>query len=209
MKPSLTTEPSRYALSEVFGFLKRKKKEPEQPKDPLAVYDGFIESLERQGAEVRKSAATLLALRGDLTRDVEKYDQRSKDLAARVRTAEARADARASKTLRRDLEEAEQMREQSEKALVSANEDAQLLLEAAADTASRVAELKSERQSARARLATGLVVSAALRQRVEEFDKVIALDAARDEVERARALADVYRDDADSKALPPLPESTR
>ena len=193
----------------VFGFFKKKKKKTPEPKDPLAVYDGFIESLERQGAEVRKSAATLLALRGDLTRDVEKYDRRSKDLAGRVRIAEEKADARASKTLRRDLEEAEGLREQSEKALVSANEDAQLLLEAAADTASRVAELKSERQSARARLATGLVVSSALRQQVEQFDKVIALDAARDEVERARALADVYREDADKKNLPPLPESSR
>ena len=196
-----------YALSVVFGFFKKKKKLP-ATKDPLAVYDGFIESLERQGAEVRKSAATLLALRGDLTRDVEKYDKRAKDLASRVRTAEEKADGRASKTLRRDLEEAENMREQSEKALISANEDAQLLLEAAADTASRVAELKSERQSARARLATGLVVSSALRQQVEEFDKVIALDAARDEVERARALADVYREDVDKKHLPPLPESS-
>ncbi len=188
----------------MFGFFKKKKKAPET-KDPLAVYDGFIESLERQGAEVRKSAATLLALRGDLTRDVEKYDKRSKDLALRVRTAEEKADARATKTLRRDLEEAEHMREQSEKALVSANEDAQLLLEAAADTASRVSELKSERQSARARLATGLVVSSALRQQVEEFDKVIALDAARDEVERARALADVYREDVDKKHPQELP----
>ena len=117
----------------MFGFFKKKKKIA-ATQDPLAVYDGFIESLERQGAEVRKSAATLLALRGDLTRDVEKYDKRSKDLASRVRTAEEKADARASKTLRRDLEEAEHMREQSEKALISANEDAQLLLEAAADT---------------------------------------------------------------------------
>ncbi len=190
----------------MFGFLKKWRKKAPPTKDPLAVYDGFIESLERQGAEVRKSAATLLVLRGDLNRDVDKYDKRSKDLAARVRTADAKADARASKTLRRDLEEAEHMKEQSAKALVSANEDAQLLLEAAADTASRVAELKSERQSARARLATGLVVSSALRQRVEEFDKVIALDAARDEVERARALADVYREDADKKQPPALRE---
>ena len=191
----------------MFDFFKKKKKSPET-KDPLAVYDGFIESLERQGAEVRKSAATLLALRGDLTRDVEKYEKRSKDLTDRVRIADEKADARASKTLRRDLAESKLMRKQSENALVSANEDAQLLLEAAADTASRVAELKSERQSARARLATGLVVSSALRARVEEFDKVIALDAARDEVERARALADVYRDDVDKKPLPRLPESS-
>ena len=40
----------------------------------------------------------------------------------------------------------------------------------------------------------------------EQFDKVIALDTARDEVERARALADVIRKDASTKALPPLPE---
>jgi hypothetical protein len=45
-------------------------------------------------------------------------------------------------------------------------------------------------------------VSTALRQQVEQFDRVLALDAARDEVERARALADVYRDDADKKRLP-------
>ncbi len=191
----------------MFGFFKRKKKSP-TPSDPLAVYDGFIEALERQGAEVRKSAATLLALRADLTRDAEKYATRSKELTARLGTAEAKADARAVKTLRRDLEEAMHLREQSEKALVLANEDAQLLLEAAADTASRVAELKSERQSARARLASGLVVSAALRQRVEEFNKVVALDAARDEVERAHALADVYREDAHKKHLSPLPESS-
>ncbi len=191
----------------MFGFLKRKKKAPE-PQDPLAVYDGFIESLERQGAEVRKSAATLLALRGDLTRDVQKYEARAKDLSARVRVAEAKGDLPATRTLRRDLEEATGMREQSEKALVEANEDAQLLLEAAADSAKRVAELKSERQSARARLATGQVVSAALRQQVEQFDKVLALEAAREGVERARALADIYREDADKKRLPPLPDGS-
>ena len=191
----------------MFGFLKRKKKVPEL-KDPLAVYDGFIESLERQGAEVRKSAATLLALRGDLTRDVQKYEARAKDLTARVRVAEAKGDLAATRTLRRDLEEAVGMGEQSQKALIDANEDAQLLLEAAGDSAKRVAELKSERQSAKARLATGQVVSSALRQQVEQFDRVLALDAARDEVERARALADVYRDDADKKRLPPLPDGS-
>jgi len=37
---------------------------------------------------------------------------------------------------------------------------------------------------------------------------VIALDAARDEVERARALADVYREDADKKHPASLPETT-
>ncbi len=182
----------------VFGFLKRKKK-PAKPKDPLAVYDGFIESLERQGAEVRKSAATLLALKGELTRDLEKYGTRAADLERRVFTAEGKGDARAAKTLRRDLEEAREMKEQSEKALDSANEDARLLIEAAEENAKKVSELKSERQSARARLATGVVVSSALKQQVEQFDRVMQLDAARDEVERARALADIYREDTERK----------
>lgn len=182
----------------MFGFFK--KKPPKPPKDPLAAFDGLIEALERQGAEVRRSAATLLALRGDLTRDREKYDRRMAELESRLNAAAAKNDSRAEKTLKRDLVEAQEMREQCSKALASADEDAKLLLAAAEDSTRRVAELKSERLSARARLATGQVVSKALMQQVEEFDRVMAIDAARDEVERARALADVYRDDASKKS---------
>ena len=182
----------------MFGFLKKKKKLV-KPKDPLAVYDGFIESLERQGAEVRKSAATLLALKGELTRDLEKYGNRADELERRVFSADAGGDARAARTLRRDLEEAKEMKEQSQKALDSANEDARLLIDAAEDIGKRVAELKSELQSARARLATGKEVSSALKQQVEEFDRVLQLDAARDEIEKARALADIYREDNEKK----------
>ena len=43
----------------MFGFLK-KKPAALKSTDPLAVFDAVIGSLDRQGAEVRKSAATLL-----------------------------------------------------------------------------------------------------------------------------------------------------
>ncbi|MFT3837683.1 MAG: hypothetical protein QM723_11875 [Myxococcaceae bacterium] len=182
----------------MFGFLKKKKKD-EKPKDPLAVYDGIIEQLERQGSEVRKSAATLLALKGELTRDLEKYGKRSEDLEKRIFTAESQSDQRAARTLKRDLEEAKEMKDQSQKALESANDDAKLLIEAAEDIGKRVAELKSERQSARVRMMGGTAVSAALKEQVEQFDRVMQLDAARDEVEKARALADIYREDTEKK----------
>lgn len=186
--------------------MKRKKKAPkDKPVDPVAAYDGFIESLERQASEVRKSAATLLALRGELARDRERYQRRIEDFDGRLKVAEEKGDARATRTLRKDREEAAELLDQSEKALASANEDAALLLEAAEDLAKRGRELKAERQSARARLRVGDAVSKALARRVEEFDKLLALDAARDEVEKAHALADIYRDE--QGALPAEAES--
>lgn len=184
----------------MFGFFKKKPSpKPSAPADPLAAYDGFIEAVERQASEVRRSAATLLALRGELTRDREKYSRRVSELGTRTREAVAKGDARAEKTLARDAVEAQAMLEASERALVLATDDAKLLLTAAEGLNAKVRELKSERQSARARLSAGQVVSAALQQQVEEFERVIALDAARDEVEKAHALADIYRDDQSKK----------
>ena len=53
----------------LFRFWK-KKDAKKKPADPPAAFDQLIEDLERQGAEIRKSAATLLALKGDLSRAV-------------------------------------------------------------------------------------------------------------------------------------------
>jgi hypothetical protein len=44
-------------------------------------------------------------------------------------------------------------------------------------------------------LAVGGAISTALREQVERFDKLLAVDAARDEIERAHALADIYREE--------------
>jgi phage shock protein A len=181
----------------LFDFLKRKK--AAAPSDPLKAYDGMIESLERQAAQVRRSAATLLALKGELTRDHERYGRRMQEVEARVNEAGHRGDARAERTLRRDYDEAKELFEQTQKALASANDDSHVLLETAEGLARRSHELKAERMSAQARFSTGQVVSTALKQQAEEFDRVMAIDAARDEIERARALADIYREEAEKK----------
>lgn len=179
----------------VFGLFKKNKRQPRRaPKDPLAAFDGVIESLERQGAEVRRSAATLLALRKELRRDQEKYAARIK--GAEDRLIAASGDALAQKTLNRDLAHARALLAQTAGALEKADADARLLLEAAEGLGKKVEELKEERQGARVRLSADVSVSEALRAQVEQFDRVLTLDAARDEIERAHALAELYREDA-------------
>ncbi len=186
------------SLGVVFGlFRKRDKKQPAEAKDPLAAFDGVIAAFERQAAEVRKSAATLLALRGELTRDLERYRRRVADTRDRAVKAAERADHKAHATLERDVAEAQRLLEQTEGALARVEGDAQLLAGAAEELRAKVTELKEERQSARARLKAGLVVSDAMKAQVQQFDRVLALDAARDEVERAHALAELYREESD------------
>lgn len=176
----------------MFDFLKRKKKAVE-PVDPLVAFDAVIESLERQGAQVRKSAATLLALRGELSRDLKKYELRIAELARRIDAATG--SGQAEKTLRRDEDEARRLLLRTEEALATAESNAKLLLETAEGLAREVSSLREERVSARARFSAGVTVSEALQAKVAEFDRVMKLDAARDEIERANALAELYRDD--------------
>ncbi|HEY0094753.1 MAG TPA: hypothetical protein VGB96_10525 [Archangium sp.] len=178
----------------LFDWL-RKKKPEKKPVDPLAAFDQLIEDLERQGSEVRKSAATLLALKGDLARSEERYVKRLQDLAKRRAVADEQGDVKIATTLERDRSQTEALLATTRESLNRAEQDSKLLLEAAADLGNRVAELRTERESASARLAVGGVVSTALREQVERFDKLLAVDAARDEIERAHALADIYREE--------------
>jgi phage shock protein A len=163
--------------------------------DPLSVWDGMIEDLERQGTQVRRSAATLLALRAGLERDLERYRQKGVALQERLARAQADADERATRALRRDEAEAQRLLAATEQAWAQAQGDAAVLKEVADELAQRLSQLREERVSAKARLASGQVVSAAMRERVERLDRALALDAARDEVERAHQLAQIYRDE--------------
>lgn len=182
----------------MFGFFKKKPQAPVVD-DPLAAFDAVLESMERQGQELRKSAATLLALKTQLMRDEGRYRDQLKDLAQRIHEAGELGDARAEQVLRRD-ETATQLRlEETLKARAQADEDAGLLSWAVQEHVSRVEALKQERQSAQARLSAGVVVSEALKARVDEVERVLKLDRARDEIERAHALADIYREDAAKK----------
>lgn len=178
----------------VWGFFKKKAPpSPKAPSDPLEAFDTLIASMEKQGAEVRRSAATLLALRQSITHDQEKVDKRISTIEEKLSRAGDVASART--VLERDLHEAQRLREKTLESFVEADRDAKLLLETAEQLGRDLSELKEERQSAKARLSAGLMVTEALRTRAASFDKLMKLDAARDEVERAHALAELYRDE--------------
>ncbi|WP_426751594.1 PspA/IM30 family protein [Myxococcus sp. Y35] len=178
-----------------FGLFGKRKKEPSRPADPLAAFDQLIETLDRQAAEVRKSAATLLALKADLARAEERYARRLEALTSRRATAKERGDVHAVRVLEKDQAQAEDLLATTRDSLARAESDGRLLLEAASELGDRVAELRRERDSASARLTVGGIVTEALRERVARFDQALVVDAARDEVERAHALADIYREE--------------
>ncbi|MFT3709284.1 MAG: hypothetical protein QM817_16715 [Archangium sp.] len=177
------------------GFLWKRKAPPRKDVDPLEAFDQMIASLERQGAEVRKSAATLLALRGELVRERDKLQKRLAGLDDR--RAKADGDEVVERTLLRDETEAKRALAKAEESCVQAERDGKLLMETAEALTSQLADLKEERIAARTRLSAGLMVSDALKARVANFDKVMKLDAARDEVERAHALAELYREESE------------
>ncbi|MCA2980951.1 MAG: hypothetical protein INH41_13720 [Myxococcaceae bacterium] len=183
----------------MFGFFKKREKRPAGPTDPLEAFDAVVASMERQGEALRRSAATLLSLKAQFARDEAKYAAQRQALEARLSEAAALGDARAEQVLRRDEFETRRRLDETVKARAQADEDAALLSEAARGHAEQLAQLKDERQRARARLSAGVVVSEALKSHVEEVARVLELDRARDEIERAHALADIYREDAAKK----------
>ncbi len=184
----------------LFGLFGRKKKAKSTAAvSPLAAYDQFLEELERQASEVRKSAATLLSLQGELRRDEEKYLRRIDEAKRRMEGAERGGDKKAGIILGRDLVDAEKLVDATREALARAENDTALLQDAARSLAEKIRDLKEERTSARARFAAGLAVSDALREQSARIEQVLALEQARDEVERAQALAEIWREDTAAK----------
>ena len=183
----------------MFGFFKKKATKSVSD-DPIAAFDAVLESMERQGQELRKSAATLLTLKTQFIRDEQRYQSVSKELEGRIAEAGELGDAKAETVLRHDLRATQLRLEETLKARARADEDASLLTFAVQEHMGRLEALKTEKRSAQARLSAGLVVSDSLKAQVEEVDRVLKLDKARDEIERAHALADVYREDHAKKA---------
>lgn len=192
--PALQLTPFGYSRARV-GFL-WKKKAPPKPEDPLAVFDGVIRSLEQHAGEVRRSAATLLALKGELGRDEAKYRKRLAELEERIADARRAGDGKAQAILERDQRDAAKRLEETKVALAAAAGDAELLKQTAEELGRQVADLKDERLSAKARMSAGVLVTDALKAQAAQLERVLKLDAARDEVEKAHALADIYREDA-------------
>ena len=79
----------------MFGFFKKKAKVPVAPADPLEAFDAVVQSMERQGEELRRSAATLLALKAQFARDEVKYRAQQKELEARIEEAGQLGEAKA------------------------------------------------------------------------------------------------------------------
>jgi hypothetical protein len=193
-------------LASLFGFFRRKAKAKAPPKDPIAAFDALLEQLDRQGSEVRKSAAALLASRGELQRSQERYARQREEVGQRIQTAVSRGDAGAEKVLRKDLEQVEARARQTDEALAKVGGDAELVLELARSLSEQSASLREERNSARARLDAESLLTGALSERSARIAQVLAVDAARDELERAHALAEIVREDAvEDAAMPPLP----
>lgn len=182
----------------MFGFGRKKK--PAPPDDPLRAYDAYLEDVERQSGELRKSAATLLSVRKSLERDAAKFEAQLGGVTARIAEADGKHDGKALSVLQKDRATAERRLEETRQALAKAEADAELLMEAARDLSDKAAELRTERESARARLAVGLAVTSAMKEQVQRVDRILELDKARDEVERAFALAQVYRDDKKARS---------
>lgn len=176
----------------MFGFFRRKS--PPKPPDPLAAYDGALEDLAREGAAVRRSAATLLALRAELQRAIEKLTAQRGELQRRVEQAKAKEDLLALRTLSRDLEQLAPRLAANQASLVKAEADVATLTETAEEVQRRQSELLAERESAHAQLALGQAIQTAFTAPARTV-RALALEAARDEVERAHALAEIYREE--------------
>ena len=164
------------------------RRRPAPAPDPIAAYDDLVSDLSAEAAELRRAAATLLTVRARLGREL-------RDRADRAR---AGADRRSADVLSTDVEREERRATALREELARTESDVEQLEEAARRVAGQVDQLRSERDLAAARFTAGTALaSEALRSRADRVRRLVAVDAARDEVERAHALAEVWREDGE------------
>ena len=183
------------------GWIKRRlgwtKKKEDEPGDLLAAYDRRLDTLARRGADLRRTAATLLAARGGLDRALEASQAEQEQAAARRAQASGRPDVL-------QVIEADLLRAQGRQAALAEERtridaEARALAEATARVEAEAEALRRERESAVARLAASRSLAEASSQVLSEsLGELAALDRARDEVERAHALADLAAEDLES-----------
>lgn len=179
----------------LIGWLKgRLAKGAPADADPVQAYDRRLDTLRARSAELRRSAATLLAARGELDRAIAAAQEAERQAKERLEEAAGRHDVAA--VLEADRERARQrgraLAEERER-LVS---EAKGLAEAVAGVEAEAEGLRREREAARARwTASRTVADSAGKALAESAGELTALDRARDEIERARALAEICRED--------------
>ena len=177
------------------GFFDRFRRKP-KTLDPIAAYEARIDALAQRAQLVRKSAATLLALRNDLERRIEELEAKERDARARADGARLAGDAEAAQILEKDAGRLARDKEPLLENRARVATDAQDLADAATALNAEREALTRERDSAKLALAAGQAVLETRPALTERFNEVARLDAARDEVERAHALAEIHREDA-------------
>src|SRR5688572_7716318 len=103
------------------------RRAPSRARDPAVAYDGWIRELERRGAEVRQSAATLLTLRAELLRELERWGRQRGEWSSRLDQARARSQGSAAEVLEGDLAQLRSREESARESLVQVEQDAALL----------------------------------------------------------------------------------
>ncbi len=169
---------------------------PKTRRDPLlAAFDQRITELDGRASELRRSAATLLATRGELERGQAAAEMRARQCRVRADEAQKAAEAQARAVSLADAEAADTEARGFAEQMAKVDEDAQAIAETTRKLEGELASLKQERAATEARLTAAAAVAGASRALAEKADQLTALDEARDGVEQAKALADVYRED--------------
>ncbi len=162
---------------------------------PLQAYDHAIDALEHRGAGLRRTAASMLALRGALSRTLASQRREVGLLASRLSAVRRVAAPALVATLERDLGALEQEVARTASQLSRTHEEAESLLAGAAELQRQLEVLRGEREEASLILHSGQQLGQ-LRphEALLQVEQLLALDAARDEVARLEALIEVSRD---------------
>ena len=179
-------------------WFRRRKATP--ARDPIEAFDSRIDALAARGAALRTSAAALMASRRTLERKIAQGEVADGDREARTEQALA-SDPEALAVLQADRAAAVKLKEQWEEEMRRATSEAEAVAEAVRAIETELAKLRLERDAARVRLDASSAVTESAAAFVDPLDQLLDLDAARDEIERARALADIYREEAAASSL--------
>lgn len=175
----------------MFGWLRRRK--ARAPEDPVSAFDQAIAEHQAQGAAIRAAAATLLARRAILKREEEDAERSLDALQNKLRSASLSGDDSALSVLESDLNRAKVSKEVAQERWARVDADAAVLLERAKALTERIERLQSERAEAHSTFELERLLAATQDEGGAAVARALKLDAARDEVERAQALAQTLR----------------
>ena len=179
----------------LMGWIKGRFAKPKSVEDdPVKAYDRRLDTLTSRAAELRRTAATLLAARGEIDRALKAAQSAEEQARSRLAQAAGRADI--VQVLESDIARAQERAKPLADERVRIDVEAKGLSETVAKVEAEAEALRRERDSVAARLAASRSVAEASGKVLSEnFGEMAALERARDEVERAHALADVVRED--------------